>query len=102
MFYFMRPILFPNVSCFIFRSESCTSNIPRYFLNLARDIIIYMYLMANIHWSNQLRKRVILHELEKEEMFVSSKTEKVPRGIRGEKSSKDMASSRNWSQQLEQ
>ena len=30
-----------------------------------------------------------------------SKIEKVPRGIRGEKSSKDMASSRNWSQQLE-
>ena len=27
--------------------------------------------------------------------FVESKIEKVPRGIRGEKSSKDMASSRN-------
>ena len=33
-------------------------------------------------------------------MQVQSKIEKVPRGIRGEKSSKDMASSRNWSQQL--
>ena len=30
----------------------------------------------------------------------TSKIEKVPRGIRGEKSSKDMASSRNRSQQL--
>ena len=28
-------------------------------------------------------------------LIVSSKIEKVPRGIRGEKSSKDMASSRN-------
>ena len=32
---------------------------------------------------------------------LKGKIEKVPMGIRGEKSSKDMASSRNWSQQFE-
>ena len=34
-------------------------------------------------------------------LFVVSKIEKIPRGIRGEKSSKDMAIWGIWSQQLE-
>ena len=38
---------------------------------------------------------VFLFQFPNKELFHGSKIEKVPRGIRGEKSSKDMASSRN-------
>ena len=46
--------------------------------------------MKQIYWLS-FKRKLYAHILQ----CIKSKIEKVPRGIRGEKSSKDMASSRN-------
>ena len=50
--------------------------------------------IKHIEYKIEYEFYILLHKI-KEQALKLSKIEKVPRGIRGEKSSKDMASSRN-------
>ena len=114
MFYLLSPILFRTCRYF---SGLCSSNIPRYFL----DFTLYLnFMKTNIFLIGDpiLRRTIringrILQYTQRKHFFKQcppprdtriplkhdylfiSKIQKVPRGIRGEKSSKDMASSRN-------
>ena len=54
-----------------------------------------VYCLVNIYAPNDMHKRNSFFKQIKTSLESKSKLEKVPRGIRGEKSSKDMASSRN-------
>ena len=75
--------MFSNLPTFIFQHVTRQRHIFYFGLNInlsAVDIILYVQCRFAFSYN---------------QVSILSKIEKVPRGIRGEKSSKDMASSRN-------